>query len=265
MKKLIYFIPIILFLAFSMIGPRMFASGSISPTTLVILMVVLMAVMMLARPKAAAPKPASDVERKVRGDFAKDAFLDDPQRSAKFLSALKDYRGNMPKAALGKLEKLAPQCRSDEETYAVSVATAMCYITLNKFREAAREYTRALGLHPTSEIALSQGSCYQRLGLLEKARDAYEFALDLDAENLEARSSLATTYVADGDYKAALEEAMLVLQKNEKHASALATTAICHGLLDDPLMYKHYTDLAVENGYSQDKITKTVSALKKRN
>lgn len=264
MKKFAYFIPVLLFLAFSVVGTRMFSAGSISPTTMLIAMAVMFGVMMLIRPKTAAPKPVSDVEQKVRGDFAKDAFADDAKLNAKFQAALKDYSSNCPKASINKLEKLAPLCRTEQETYAVSIATALCYTTLSKFREAIREYTRAVGLHPTSELAVSLGSCYQRLGQLEEAQDSYQFALDLDPANIEARSILATAYVADGDYETALEHAMLALQQNEKHASSLATAAICYGLQDDSLMQKQYTRLAVENGYSEKKINDTISALKKR-
>jgi len=121
-----------------------------------------------------------------------------------------------------------------------------------------------LTIYPTAEVAMDLGSCHQRLGELNKARDSYEFALDLDENFLDARSSIATTYVADGDYDSALEQAMLVLEKNENHASALATTAICYGLLNDPILSKRYQQLAVDNGYSEKKITETIAALKKR-
>jgi len=264
MKKFGFILPILLFLGFSFLSTRMFASGAFSPVILVVIMVVMFGVMMLVRPKTAAPKPVSDVEAHVRGEFAKDAFSDDPQLAAKFQSALKDYSGNMPKAALSKLEKLAPQCRSDAETYAVSIATAMTLCSLNKHKEAIRHYSQAIVLNPTTELAMTLGSCHQRLGELNKARDSYEFALDLDENFLDARSSIATTYVADGDYDSALEQAMLVLEKNENHASALATTAICYGLLNDPILSKRYQQLAVDNGYSEKKITETIAALKKR-
>ena len=264
MKKFTFLIPVIMVLLFSLIGTRLFAAGAISPAALVIIMVIFLGGLLLARPKAAAPKPTSDVEKMVRGAFAKDAFSDEPQLTAKFQAALKDYSSNCPKAALGKLSKLAPLCRNDAETYAVSIATAMCHITLQNFKEAARAYNMAIVLHPSGELAITMGSCHQRLGELKKAKDAYEFALELEPENTEARCSLATVYVADGDYETALAQAKLALEQNENLSSALATAAICYGVLDDSLMHKHYTQLAVDNGYSQEKITKTVSALKKR-
>jgi len=264
MKILLMFVPILIFLLFMRLGSGILASGTVSPTAIAIIAVVGMALLVTMKPKNKAGKPASDLEKKVRGEFAKDAFANEPKLEEKFLSAVKDYNSNMPKSALNKLTKLAPLCTGDKEIYAVSMATAQCYLILGKPLPAIREYTRALSLHASAEVALELGSCHQRLGNLDKARDSYEFALDLDADNLEARSRIATTYVADHDFETALEYANQVLDAEENNASALATAAICHGLLNDPVMSRHYTKLAVENGYSQKKIEDTVSALKKR-
>lgn len=264
MKKFAYAVPVILVLIFTLISNRLFASGSVSPITLVLISFAVFVVVALTRPKNAGPSPSSDIEKKVRGEFAKDAFADDDKRSAKFQAALKDYSGNMPKAALNKLEKLAPQCQTDQETYAVAMAEALVFTALNKTKDAAREYNRALSLHLSSDVAIALGSCQQRLGDLDKAVDSYEFALELEPGSIDARSRLATAYVADGSYQTGLDQALLVLEQEETNSSALATAAICYGLLDDPVMHRHYMDLAVKNGYKKDKITQTVDALKKR-
>ena len=264
MKKLSFLFPILIFLLFMTLGNRVLATGTVSPSTLVIIVAVGLGIMVFLKPKANGAKPASNIEQKARGEFAKDAFADDPKLGAIFQAAINDYNKNMPKAALAKLTKLAPLCTGEKEIYAVSRATAQIQIVLGKPLPAIREYTRALGLHPTAEGAIELGSCHQRLGNLDKARDSYEFALDLDPENLEARAIIATTYVADGDYETALEQAELVLDKDENHASALATAAICCGLTNDPVMSKHYAAKAVENGYSKKKIEETIAALKKR-
>lgn len=264
MKKFSFLLPILIFLLFTTMGSRIFATGTISPSTLVIVVVIVVALLLLMKPKAKGPKPASNLEEKVRGEFAKDAFAEDSQLGAMFQTAIKDYSNSMPKAALAKLTKLASRCTGEKEIYAVSMATAQCQLILGKPLPAVREYTRALGLHPTAEVALELGSCHQRLGNLDKARDTYEFALDLDPDNLEARSRIATTYVADHDFETALEQARMVLDRDENYASALATAAISSALLNDSLMGKHYTKLAVENGYSQKKIEETIATLKKR-
>lgn len=265
MKKFAFLVPILMFLGFLVISNKIFASGSMNPSVMVVIMALALLSMALIRPKTKQEaKPVSDVEAGIRGDFAKDAFVDDAQLNAKFQSAVKDMAGNMPKSAYSKLTKLAPLCRNNQEKYAVAIATAQVQTVSGKFVDAARQYTTALVLHPNSDLAMKQGSCYQRLGELSKARSAYEYAHDLDSSNLEAYSAIATTYVADQDYNEALEYARKVLEKNENHASALATTAICYGLLKDPVMSKHYTDLAEAQGYSRKKITDTINALKKR-
>lgn len=264
MKYFGFLLPVLLFVLFSTFGTRLFASGAVSPMMLVVMMAVFLGLTLVFRPKTKAPKAVSDVENQVRGDFAKDAFAGDPQRGAKFQAALKDYSENKPKAAYAKLTKLAPLCQADEEIYAVSIATALCLITLQKFPEAIRQFNKALLIHPTAEYALQQGSCFQRMGELDKARSTYQYVLDLDPANPEARSRIATTYVADGDYETALEEAMAVLETQPKHASCLATAAICYGLLEESSLCQRYTQMAVDNGYSKNKISDTISALKKR-
>ena len=264
MKKLAYFIPILMLLGFMTIFNRMFASGAMHPALMVGIMAVALLSIAALRPKSKQKKrPVSDVEAEIRGDFAKTAFADDEQLNIKFQSALKDISGSMPKSAYNKLIKLAPLCQGDQERYAVAMALAQVQMTNGKFVDAARHYTTALVIHPSTELAMKQGGCYQRIGELDKARSSYTYALDLDEGNLEAHSAIATTYVADREYDEALGVALKVLEKNDKHPNALATTAICYGLLNDPIMSKHYADRAEAQGYSRKKITDTINALKK--
>lgn len=263
MKKFGFLIPILFFLGFTTLMPRVFAGGGANKSTLVLIIAVFFVVMFMARPKAKGARPMSDVEKMVRGDFSKDAFADDPKNNARFQSALNDYSQRMPKSALNKLNKLAQEVTTDPEIYAISMALALCAEQQRNYKEAIRQYNKALLLHPTASLAMTVGSVHQRLGELHKARDSYEFALDLDDNCLEARSRIATTHVADGNYDTALEQAELILEKDESNASALATAAICCALTNDSIMAKRYQQLAVENGYSEKKITDTISALKK--
>ena len=264
MKFLMMLVPVLLLLIFMRVSSGVIASGSVNPLVLIAISGVFLLLLLATRPKNKGAKPASDLEKKARGEFAKDAFADDPKLEAMFQAAIKDCNSNMPKAALNKLTKLASLCTGDKEIYAVSMATAQCHLIVGKPLPAIREYTRALNIHPTAAVAMDLGSCHQRLGNLDKARDSYEFALDLDVENLEALSRIATTYVADHDFETALEYANQVIDKDENHASALATAAICHGILNDPVMCNYYTKQAVNNGYSQQKIESTIATLKKR-
>lgn len=262
-KSGIFLIPLLIFVVISFLSTRLFASGAIHPALLVAIFVGAMLLMALVRPKT-APKGVSEADMAILGEFAADTFAEDPQLSGKFQAALSDYAANMPKAALNKLAKLAPQCRTDADTYGVSMLTGMCHISTHQYDKAVPEFNKAVVIHPNTDLAMQIGSCQQRMGELKKAKDSYEFAIDLDDSNADAWSSLATVCVAQGKYSAALDNAMEALERSNNHPSALATAAICYGVQDDPVMSKHYTDLAVENGYSADKIRTTIDALKKR-
>lgn len=266
MKKLgAFLIPIVMVLGFSLLSTRMLNSdGGVNPLLFGVTAIILVVLMISFRSKSGNSKSAEAVMAEVLDDYAKDAFAGNEELQKKFYAALTDYGKNMPKSALAKLEKLEPACTEDKDVYAVSMMMAKIYFSLQKYFKAIHAYKRALLKHRTSPIACAIGDCYQRLGELGEARDSYEFAIDLDPKNIEAYSRLATAYVADWEYETALSYAEKVLELDEKNASALATTAICHGLLDDPVMCKHYTRLAVENGYSEKKINETIDALKKK-
>ena len=262
-KSGIFLIPLLIFAVISILGNRLFASGAIHPAMMVAIFAGAMLLMALIRPKTKSAG-VSEKDLAILGEFAADTFANDPQLSGKFQAALKDYASNMPKASLNKLAKLEPQCQTDADKYGVAMLTGLCHISSYDFAKAIPELNKAVVIHPDAELAMRIGSCQQRLGELKKAKDSYEFAIDLDDRNADAWSSLATVCVAQGKYDAALDNAMEALERDNDHASALATAAICYGVQDDPVMSKHYTDLALNSGYSADKIKSTIDALKKR-
>ncbi len=259
----LFFIPILIFLVISLLGNRLMASGAINPQMMIFLVPVVALVLIMFRPKKQAKKPITDVFETVMGDYAMNAFSDNEKLSARFQSALNDYSGNMPKSAISKLTKLAPECRTDQEKYAVAMASALCHVASQKYEDAIREYNKAVVIHPTSELAQTIGSLQQRMGELKKARESYDFALELDPSNIEARSAMATAWVASRKYENALEDALLALEQDENHASSLASAAICYGLTGQNELFAEYTDKAEANGYSRKKIEETVKALKK--
>lgn len=263
MKKLGFLVPILFVLMFAFITPRIL-SGQLNAGTMVMITVVLFVVMMVSRPKKNASKSAQAVADELLDEFSADAFADNEELGKKFTSALNDLGSNMPKSAVSKLEKLAPQCTGKKEQYAVAMAAAQAWKVQNNYKNAIREYNKAVVIHPTAPLAYTLGDSYQRLGYLDKARDSYEFAQELEPGNPKYSSSIATTYVGDGNYNMAIDCATEALNLDENCAQALATLSICYGVQDDSVMHKHYLKLAVENGYSEQKILDTVKALKKR-
>lgn len=263
-KSGIFILPLLIFGIISIFGARLFASGSLSPAAIVAIGAGAMLLMAFIRPKAPKGAGAPDASLSLMGNHAEEAFCHDEKLSKTFHSALSDYRNAMPKAATAKLEKLQPLCKTDADTFAVCVALGMTKTTVGDYESAIKLYNKAIVLHPTTELAMAIGAAQQRIGELEQARDSYDFALELDPNNIEAFSAKATAYVGDGMFEEAITEARLALEIDENHASALATCAICYGVLDDSLLCRSYTDKAVENGYKADKISATIPALKKK-
>lgn len=263
MKKFGFLFPLLFILLFTLITPRLF-SGAISPRVMLLISGALIAVLLLSRPKKAATKSAKAIEEEALDAYCSDVFTGEDELSRKFHGALHDIGANMPKAAVAKLEKLAAQCPGKKEQYAIAMATAYAWKKQNNYKNASREYNKAVVIYPNAPLAYSIGDCQQRLGYLDKARDSYEFAIELDSTNPQYPSSIATTYVGDGDYDTAMDYAADALALQDTFPQALATMAICYGMREDNLMHKHYLNLAMENGYKEEKILDTIKALKKR-
>ncbi len=263
-KNGVFLVPILVIGVFMLISNRLMSSGAMSPSTMVIIGAVAFVLMLLIRPQKPTSQTSPDTALSLLGDYSKDAFSYDESLSAKFQSAVSDFLNSMPKSAAKKLEALQPLCKTDADTYAVSVAMGMIKCQNDDYAEAIKLFNKAVVLHPTVQLAESIASAQQRIGELDEAIDSYEFALDLDPEAIDIRAKLATACVGNGDFESAIDHAQLVLDKKEDHASALATIAICHGVLDHADLYNGYTAKASEAGYSEQKITTTVTALKKK-
>lgn len=259
MKKMI---PLILLVVFFFFGFRLYSTGAVSPVVLVGVSAAVLFLSLFLRPKNAGVQADPKFITDAMGDYGKDAFTDDSQISKDYQSAVNDFLTGKPKAAMAKLEKLAPQCTGDAQRYAVAIVKALIYSKENRHDRAIVEYNRAVVINPSSHLTIAIGACHQRLGELDKAIDSYEFALELDPRNIQARSALATACVANGDYDFALDNAELALELDANHASSLATCAICHGLLGQPTLREEYTAKAEAQGYSRKKIDETIKALK---
>ena len=243
---------------------QIFGSGPINPMILGGIIVVTLLGSSLLKPKNKSAKGNVDATFSLLGDFGKEAFSYDEALSSQFQSAISDFLNSMPKAAAKKLEKLQPLCKTDADTYAVCVTMGMLKCYEDDHAAAIKLFNKAVVLHPTAELADAIGSAHQRIGELEEAIDSYEFALDLNPEKIDIRAKVATAYVGNGEFETAIDHAQQVLDLQADHASALATIAICHGCMGHEDLYSGYTARAVEAGYSEQKITTTVPALKKK-
>lgn len=257
-------VPIAVFLIVFVFFKQAFGDGPMNPLVMGGVIVACMVGTTLLMPKKKGGNRNVESTFSLLGDYGKEAFAYDEALNAEFQSAVSDFLNSMPKAATKKLEKLQGLCKTDADTYAVSVALAMIKCYDEDHAAAIKLFNRAVIIHPSAELADAIGSAHQRIGELEEAIDSYEFALDLDPEKIDIRAKVATAYVGDGKFETAIDHAQQVLDIQPDHASALATIAICHGVMDHTSLYEGYTAKAVEAGYSEQKITSTVPILKKK-
>lgn len=259
-----FLVPILVFAVVAIFFKQVFGNGPMNPVVMIGIIVVCLTSTALLRPKKNNRSNSADKTFSLLGDFSKEAFSYDEKLSAQFQSAITDFMNSMPKAATKKLEALQPLCKTDADTYAVSVALGMIKCYDDDHAAAIKLFNRAVVLHPTAQLADAIASAHQRIGELEEAIDSYEFALDLDPDAIDIRAKLATAHVGNGAFLAAIDQAQLVLDRKEDHASALATVAICHGVLNHSELCSGYTAKAVDAGYSEDKINTTITVLKKK-
>ena len=257
-------IPAAVFLIVFVFFKQAFGNGPMNPLVMGCLVIACLVGTTLLMPRKKGGVRNAESAFSLLGDYGKEAFNYDDDLNAVFQTAISDFLNSMPKAATKKLEKLQGLCKTDADTYAVSVALGMIKCYDEDHAAAIKLFNRAVVIHPTAELADAIGSAHQRIGELEEAIDSYEFALDLDPEKIDIRAKVATAYVGNGDFLTAIDHAQQVLDIQEDQASALATIAICHGCLDNTSLYEGYTAKAVEAGYSEQKITTTVTALKKK-
>ena len=68
----------------------------------------------------------------------------------------------------------------------------------------------------------------------------------------------------DDDFKKLKDEIDIIYARYQHTNCESAARWLCHGLLEDPVLCRYYTEQAVENGYSKTKIEDTIATLKKR-
>jgi len=199
--------------------------------------------------------------KKAYGEFIRNAFAEDSRLEKQFYSAVADYNQNRPDKAVNKLMKLRRECRNSDDIYAVTVFTALCLDDMQLYEEAANAYQNALRLHRNSTLASNLGLCYQNLGSLMQAQDAYELAIDIDPDNAFAYNNYSAMYFREADYESALDYAQHALDINPKLPQALSTSAICFALLGQEEEYKEHYRRAVAAGYDGQKIKQAIANL----
>jgi len=92
-----------------------------------------------------------------------------------------------------------------ERAYNYRIKMAISYIKSGNFKKALLEAFRAQEAKETPEVYNIIGLAYMGLGELEKAKDSFLKAVELDPNYSEAWTNLSAYYLAKGEWKKAIE------------------------------------------------------------
>jgi len=93
----------------------------------------------------------------------------------------------------------------------------LCYQRLNDYTNAAACYERSISIYPNGYVAhLDLAMLYGYLNRLEDQKREYNLVKEIDPENPESFYGLAIVSADDGNYKDAIENAQLALERYKK-------------------------------------------------
>lgn len=188
-------------------------------------------------------------------------FPEDPKSEQLFFQAVDAYALQNYAGAWKRLKKLAPLCKTNEETYAVTVFSGFCLHNLEKYEPALEQYRQALQFGNDSTIASNMGVCYEKLGLNEFSMRYYRMAIIMDPDNPLPHNNLAQQYVRSGDYAQGMVYASHALAVKPDMLPALTAMAICSHKLGRTEDYEHYREKAIAHGANGDKLTAYIQSL----
>lgn len=104
------------------------------------------------------------------------------ETGAQYIEAQRLYASGNYSAALVKYEEFLERFPNDENSHNAQFWKAACYLNMERFQEAIREFERLRTLYPASNkipLAMrSQAVAHSRLGQLEQARRLFQQVID---------------------------------------------------------------------------------------
>lgn len=208
-----------------------------------------------------APSNRRVLYRKHYAEFIGEAFLDDKKLEKRFFDALQSYNQKKYSAALGKLNKLQPQCQRTAERYAVTVFQALCCHDMQLYKDAVSYYQAALLTRRSAVLSSNMGLCHEKLGDYQAACDAYFQAAQIDPKNAVPYNNMAQIWMRLGDYEQAMAFARQALQRDQKMSSALNALAVSSYMLGNQADYERYYRQAVASGSDAAKLKTYIASL----
>ncbi len=164
-------------------------------------------------------------------DLIGNAFWNDKKLERRFCRALDAYNADQYQSALRRLEALMEKVTRNEDRFAITVFTALCYDDMRAYPQAIRAYGDALRYGDNSTVYSNLGLCLQRTGDFKGAIAAYVEAIRVDPKNDYAYTNAAQLMVRVERYEDALAYAEQACALNQNLMPAHTVRALCHAVL----------------------------------
>lgn len=195
--------------------------------------------------------------------FAKElgsAFAEDPKKRERLLEAVRLFDEDKNSAALKLLEELKLDARTRDEIYAVGLFTALCQegLGLNDAAIATYEAMAEKGA-VSSQLYSNLGILYVRSDEVEKARESYMKAIELDPKNPLRHSNMANLMLRLGEYDGAAQAAANAIELNPSQYQAWTVLAVVAAIQGDAERSEKCIRKAVECGQEEEALRRAIT------
>lgn len=198
-------------------------------------------------------------------DIIGNAFADDKSKKKKLYTALDMYNRNMYDLAEKVLLNVKKECVTDDDFFAVSMITALCYDESGKYDKAIEAYKETLAYRQDSVAWSNLGLMYVEMTDRENAEKAFLKAIELDEKNPYPYCNIANLYLEKKENDKALTYAEKAFDVDEEFPNSAAVLAICHSVIGNSEEAEKYVKIAVANGHDEPSLREAMNDYRKFN
>jgi len=167
-------------------------------------------------------------------DIIRDAFKNDRNNYMRLMRVIRLMNDNKYKAAIKLLENLKGECVSYQDTSAVLMFLATCYVNKKDNDKAMEIYREVVKIDVANSMAwFNMGALYQENENLEQAFEAYQNAVNYNNDDAYAHVAIAECYLEKENPHKAIEHSLKALELDKKMKNAMAMAMCGYALLGD--------------------------------
>ena len=192
----------------------------------------------------------------------KDAFKDSILRN-KLLCAIRLYNENNFRKAIKYLSQLKPECKTDDDIYAVNLFLALTLTDCGLKEEAVKLYMELVDLGITSTTVFGNlGSLHSALGNFNDAITYSRLSIQNDEKNPAPYNNLAKLYFDNFEFENAKHYAHQALEINHKFRQSATLLAVVYTLEGDNENAEKYSHIAFSCGETPERLSEAVNHYK---